>query len=203
MLAGLGLITIILLFVSILTKKLSPLIALITIPIIASLLGGFGLETSKFIISGIKNIAPMAGMFVFAILFFGIMTDAGMLDPIINRILKTVGLKPARITVGTALLALIIHLDGSGAVAFLITIPAMLPLYDKLGMDRRVLACVASLACGVNFLPWTGPVIRASASLNIPVTEIFTPLIWVQIIGLIFTFTVAYLLGKKKKNALD
>lgn len=69
MLAGLGLITIILLFVSILTKKLSPLIALITIPIIASLLGGFGLETSKFIISGIKNIAPMAGMFVFAILF--------------------------------------------------------------------------------------------------------------------------------------
>lgn len=202
MLAGLGLITIILLFVSILTKKLSPLIALITIPIIASLLGGFGLETSKFIISGIKNIAPMAGMFVFAILFFGIMTDAGMLDPIINRILKTVGLKPAKITVGTALLALIIHLDGSGAVAFLITIPAMLPLYDKLGMDRRVLACVASLACGVNFLPWTGPVIRASASLNIPVTEIFTPLIWVQIIGLIFTFTVAYLLGKKEEKRL-
>ncbi|GAA5008456.1 citrate:proton symporter [Acinetobacter puyangensis] len=202
MLAGLGLITIILLFVSILTKKLSPLIALITIPIIASLIGGFGLETSKFIITGIKNIAPMAGMFVFAILFFGIMTDAGMLDPIINRILKTVGLKPARITVGTALLALIIHLDGSGAVAFLITIPAMLPLYDKLGMDRRILACVASLACGVNFLPWTGPVIRASASLNIPVTEIFTPLIWVQIIGLVFTFSVAWLLGKKEEKRL-
>lgn len=82
----------------------------------------------------------------------------------------------------------------------LITIPAMLPLYDKLGMDRRILACVASLACGVNFLPWTGPVIRASASLNIPVTEIFTPLMGVQVIGLIFTFSVAWYLGKKKKN---
>lgn len=203
MLAGIGLLTIIILFVSILTKKLSPLVALISIPIVAALVAGFGLETSKFIIAGIKNIAPMAGMFVFAILFFGIMTDAGMLDPIINKILKTVGLKPARITMGTALLALIIHLDGSGAVAFLITIPAMLPLYDKLGMDRRILACVASLACGVNFLPWTGPVIRASASLNIPVTEIFTPLVWVQVIGLIFTFSVAWILGKKEEKRLN
>lgn len=202
MLAGLGLLTIIILFMSILTKKLSPMIALISIPIIAALIGGFGFETSQFIIQGIKNIAPMAGMFVFAILFFGIMTDAGMLDPVINKILKMVGLKPARITVGTALLALLIHLDGSGAVAFLITIPAMLPLYDKLGMDRRILACVASLACGVNFLPWTGPVIRASASLNIPVTEIFTPLIGVQIVGLIFTFSVAWYLGKREERRL-
>jgi CitMHS family citrate-Mg2+:H+ or citrate-Ca2+:H+ symporter len=202
MLAGLGLLTITLLFASILTKKLSPLTALISLPIIAALIGGFGLGTSQFIISGIKNIAPMAGMFVFAILFFGIMTDAGMLDPIINKILRTVGLKPARITTGTALLALLIHLDGSGAVAFLITIPAMLPLYDKLGMDRRILACVASLACGVNFLPWTGPVIRASAALNIPVTEIFTPLILVQVVGLVFTFSVAWLLGKREEKRL-
>ena len=68
-------------------------------------------------------------MFVFAILFFGIMTDAGMLDPIIDRILKTVGTRPTRIVMGTTLLALLVHLDGSGAVTFLITIPAMLPLY--------------------------------------------------------------------------
>ena len=67
-------------------------------------------------------------MFVFAILFFGIVTDAGMLDPIIDRILATVGTRPTRIVMGTALLALLVHLDGSGAVTFLITIPAMLPL---------------------------------------------------------------------------
>ena len=85
--------------------------------------------------------APVVGMFVFAILFFGIMTDAGMLDPIIDRILRTVGTRPTRIVMGTTLLALLIHLDGSGAVTFLVTIPAMLPLYDRLGMDRRVLAC--------------------------------------------------------------
>ena len=101
---------------------MSPLIALILIPIIASLVGGFGYDTSKFVLDGLKSLAPVVGMFVFAILFFGIVTDAGMLDPIIDRILRTVGTRPTRIVMGTTLLALLIHLDGSGAVTFLITI---------------------------------------------------------------------------------
>ncbi len=202
MLALLGLLTIVALFVVILTKRMSPLVALIAIPVIAALVGGFGLNTSKFIIGGIKDVAPVAGMFIFAILYFGIVTDAGMLDPIIDRILRTVGSRPPRIVVGSALLALLIHLDGSGAVAFLITIPAMLPLYDRLGMDRRILACVTSMACGVNFLPWTGPMIRASASLHMPVTDIFNPLIPVQIAGLVFVFACAWLLGKREEKRL-
>ncbi|SFD13791.1 CitMHS family transporter [Collimonas sp. OK412] len=202
MLALLGFITIVTLLAAILTKKMSPLVALIAIPIIAALVGGFGLETSKFIVSGITGIAPVAGMFVFAILFFGIVTDAGMLDPIISAILRIVGSRPTRIVPGTALLALLIHLDGSGAVTFLVTIPAMLPLYTRLGIDKRILACVASLAAGVNFLPWTGPMIRASAALHIPVSEIFTPLIPVQVVGLVFVFSVAYYLGLKEERRL-
>lgn len=202
MLALLGLCTIAILLAAILTKKMSPLVALITIPIVAALIGGFGMETSKFIVAGITNIAPVAGMFVFAILFFGIVTDAGMLDPVISAILRVVGSRPTRIVPGTALLALLIHLDGSGAVTFLVTIPAMLPLYTRLGIDRRILACVASLAAGVNFLPWTGPMIRASAALHIPVSEIFMPLIPVQLIGLAFVFGVAYYLGRKEEIRL-
>jgi CitMHS family citrate-Mg2+:H+ or citrate-Ca2+:H+ symporter len=202
MLALLGLITILVLLAVILTKKMSPLVALIAIPIAASLIGGFGLETSKFIVSGITSIAPVAGMFVFAILYFGIVTDAGMLDPVISGILRVVGSRPSRIVPGTALLALLIHLDGSGAVTFLVTIPAMLPLYERLGMDKRILACVASLAAGVNFLPWTGPMIRASASLHLPVSQIFNPLIPVQLVGLAFVFIVAWLLGRREERRL-
>ena len=168
MLALLGVITIGLLLLVIMTKWMSPLIALILIPLAASLAGGFGWDTSKFIVGGLQSLAPVVGMFVFAILFFGVVTDAGMLDPIIDRILRTVGTRPTRIVMGTTLLALLIHLDGSGAVTFLITIPAMLPLYDRLGIDKRVLACAASMAAGVNFLPWTGPTLRASASRRCP-----------------------------------
>jgi CitMHS family citrate-Mg2+:H+ or citrate-Ca2+:H+ symporter len=202
MLALLGLLTIVVMLAAIMTKKLSPMVALIAIPMIAALLGGFGFGINKFIISGVKNMAPIIGMFIFAILYFGIVTDAGMLDPIVNRILKTVGTKPARITMGTALLALIIHLDGSGAVTFLITIPAMIQLYDRLGMDKRVLACCCSLSAGVNFLPWTGPTIRASAALHIPVSDIFLPLLPVQLIGLVFVFGTAYFLGKREEKRL-
>ena len=123
MLALLGALTVVVLLTVIMLNLLSPLVALIAVPIVAALLGGFGLATSKFVLSGISAIAPVAGMFVFAILYFGIMTDAGMLDPIIDRILRAVGSKPTRIVMGTALLALLIHLDGSGAVCFLVSDP--------------------------------------------------------------------------------
>jgi CitMHS family citrate-Mg2+:H+ or citrate-Ca2+:H+ symporter len=202
MLALLGLTTVVVLLAVIIFKRMSPLVALILIPIIASLIGGFGFDTSKFVIDGLKSLAPVVGMFVFAILFFGIVTDAGMLDPIIDRILRTVGTRPTRIVMGTTLLSLLIHLDGSGAVTFLITIPAMLPLYDRLGIDKRILACAVSMAAGVNFLPWTGPMIRASAALKLPISEIFNPLIGVQIVGLVFIFTVAYLLGRREEKRL-
>ncbi len=202
MLAILGLATIVVLLVVIMSNRMSPLVALIAIPIIAALIGGFGFGTSKFIIDGIRAIAPTAGMFVFAIIFFGVVTDAGMMDPIIDRILRLVGTKPARITVGTTLLALLIHLDGSGAVCFLVTIPAMLPLYERLGMDKRILALCVSMAAGVNFLPWTGPMIRSAAALKVPVTDIFNPLIAVQGVGLVFIFAVAYLLGKREERRL-
>ncbi|WP_148193444.1 CitMHS family transporter [Pseudomonas syringae] len=202
MLATLGVITILAMLVSIMSKRISPLVALIALPIIAALLAGFGLQTSGFIITGIKNVAPVVGMFVFAILFFGIMTDAGMLDPIIDRILKRVGTRPTRIVMGTALLALLVHLDGSGAVTFLVTIPAMLPLYTRLGMDKRILACVTAMAAGVNLLPWTGPVLRSSAALHVPVSDLFQPLIPVQIVGLIFVFTCAFFLGRREERRL-
>lgn len=201
-LALLGVATIGLLLLVIMTKRMSPLIALILIPVIACLVGGFGWDTSKFIVSGLQSLAPVVGMFVFAILFFGVVTDAGMLDPIIDRILRTVGTRPTRIVMGTTLLALLIHLDGSGAVTFLIAIPAMLPLYDRLGIDRRILACAASLAAGVNFLPWTGPMIRASASLKLSIPEIFNPLIPIQLVGIVFIFAVSYSLGRREEKRL-
>jgi citrate-Mg2+:H+ or citrate-Ca2+:H+ symporter, CitMHS family len=202
MLALLGFLTIIVLLAAILSRRISPLTALAVVPVIASLAGGFGVRTASFMVHGIQSVANVAGMFVFAILFFGVMTDAGMLDPIIDWILRRVGSHPPRIVVGTALLALLVHLDGSGAVTFLITIPAMLPLYDRLGMDRRVLACAASMAAGVNFLPWTGPMIRASAALHIPALTIFRPLLPVQIAGLAFVFGSAWWLGRREERTL-
>lgn len=197
-----ALATLLLLLAAILSNRVSPLVALILIPSLAALALGQGDMVPDYVIKGIGQIAPIAGMFVFAILFFGIMTDVGLLAPLVDGILKLVGRRPSRITVGTAALALLIHLDGSGAVCFLVTIPALRPLYDELGMDRRVLACTASMAAGVNFLPWTGPTVRAAASLKLSVNEIFTPLIWVQLVGLVFVFAASWYLGFREERRL-
>ena len=203
MLALLGILTIVVMLVAIMTKRLSPMVALIAIPTIAALLGGAGFETSKYIVTGIKNIAPIVGMFVFAILFFGILKDAGLLDPIIDRVLKVVGVRPARIVLGSAVLAAIVHLDGSGAVTFLVTIPAFLPLYERLNMDKRVLACVVAGAAGVaNILPWGGPTLRAAAALNVPVMDVYLPMMPAQIAGLLFVFAGAWFLGKREERRL-
>jgi CitMHS family citrate-Mg2+:H+ or citrate-Ca2+:H+ symporter len=201
-LALLGLLTVVVLLAAVMSKRVSPLVALVAVPVAAALVGGFGPDTGTFIVRGIRDVAPVAGMFVFAILYFGVVTDAGLLDPIVDGILRTVGTSPRRIVVGTALLALVVHLDGSGAVTFLVTIPAMLPLYERLGMDRRILACAASMAAGVNFLPWTGPTIRASTALGVPPAELFNPLIPIQAVGLLYVFGVAYWLGWREEKRL-
>ena len=203
MLALVGLATVIVLLVVIATRLMSPLVALIVVPVTAAVVTGFGVRTAQFMLGGVQQTASVAAMFVFAILYFGIMTDAGMLDPIVDRILRAVGTNPTRIVLGTALLALLVHLDGSGAVTFLVTVPALLPLYDRLGMDRRILACVASMAAGVNFLPWTGPTLRAATALHVSTTDLFRPLVPVQAVGLAFVFLVAFILGRRESRRLQ
>ena len=181
---------------------MSPLVALIAVPTVAAVLAGMGGQIGRFVLSGLQQTAPVAAMFVFAILYFGVMTDAGLLDPVVDHILRVIGTRPRRVVMGAALLALLVHLDGSGAVTFLVTIPAMLPLFDRLQMDKRILACVTSMAAGVNFLPWTGPMLRASAALHIPVSDLFRPLVPVQIVGLVFVFGVAFMLGTREERRL-
>lgn len=200
MVAALGFITIIVLLAVIMLKKMSPLVALISVPVITALIGGHGLNIGKYINDGVKSIAPTGTMFIFAILFFGILTDAGTFQPIIDKILKIVGKDPIRIAIGTAILAMIVHLDGSGAVTFLVTVPAMLPLYEALGMRKTTLATIVALGAGVmNILPWGGPTIRAATSLKIPVTELFNPLLIPVLAGILFVLFVAFKLGRDEK----
>lgn len=200
MLAWLGLLTIVALLFLVMSKKMAAVVALIIVPIITALLGGFTTEIATFITDGLKSIAPTGVMFIFAILFFGILTDAGTFKPLIRALLKFAGNNPSRVAVATALLAMAVHLDGSGAVTFLVTIPALLPLYDSLQMKRTTLATIAALAAGtMNILPWGGPTIRAATALEVNVTELFNPLLIPVIGGLLTVLAIAYILGKRER----
>lgn len=204
MLSVLGFLSVILLLVAVMTKKLSPTVALIAVPSVMALIGGFSFaEIGTFITDGIKTISPTGVMFIFAILFFGILSDAGTFDPIIKKILQVVGSDPIKIALGTAILAMIVHLDGSGAVTFIITVPALLPVYDAIGMSRATLATIVALSAGtMNMLPWGGPTLRAATALNVPVNELFNPMIIPLIAGLIVVLGFAAFLGSREKKRI-
>ncbi|PMC35896.1 citrate transporter [Bacillus sp. UMB0899] len=203
MIATLGFLTIAVFLILILTKKVSVIVALIVVPVVFALIGGFGPELGTLMLDGILSVAPTGIMLGFAILFFGVMNNAGLFDPIISRVLRMVKGDPLKIAVGTAVIAMVTHLDGSGASTFLITIPALLPLYDKLGMSRLVLAGVVALGAGVmNIMPWGGPTARAGSALEIDPGAIFTPLIPAMIAGIIWVIFVSYILGKRERKRL-
>jgi CitMHS family citrate-Mg2+:H+ or citrate-Ca2+:H+ symporter len=199
MLALLGFVTILALLGLIMTKRATPLVALIVVPAVAAVVSGHVASLGQYVADGIQQTAPVVATFIFAILYFGVMSDAGMLDPVVDRIVRTIGTDPTRIVVGSAVLASVVHLDGSGAVTFLVTIPALLPLYDRLGMDRRVLACVVALGAGVmNILPWGGPLLRAATALEVSVADLFVPIVPVFVAGMVWVVGVAYVLGRRE-----
>ncbi len=220
-LAILGFLTVIIMLVVIMTKKSSPTVALIAIPIITGILAcafmvtdpekapgviNFAANFKKLgsMItgsSGIGSVAATGVMFIFSILFFGILTDAGTFRPIINGLLKFMGTDPVKIAIGTAILAMAVHLDGSGAVTFLICIPPLVPLYDAVGMKRTTLATIVAMGAGtMNILPWGGPTIRAATALNVNVVkDLFMPVLPAVIIGLVCVVIFAVVLGRKEK----
>jgi CitMHS family citrate-Mg2+:H+ or citrate-Ca2+:H+ symporter len=189
--------------VLIMTKRMSALVALIVVPIIFALIGGFGKEIGAMMLDGIKTIAPTGVMLMFAILYFGIMIDAGLFDPVVNKIVSVVDGDPLKITIGTAVLALFVSLDGDGATTYIITTAAVLPLYKRLKMSNLIMASVIMQASGVmNILPWGGPTARAATALKVEVSDIFNPMIPAMIVCMGWVIFVSYILGLRERKRL-
>ena len=187
----------------IMTKRLPAVVALILVPIVFGLIGGFGAGLGPMMLEGIKKLAPTGVMLMFAILYFGVMIDAGLFDPVVRVILRLVGGDPMKIVVGTAVLAMFISFDGDGATTYMLTCSAMLPLYKRLGISRLVLACVIMLAGGVfNILPWGGPTARAASALSVDVSAIFVPMIPSMIVSALWVIFVAFILGVRERKRI-
>ena len=200
-LALLGFIMIIVFMVLIMTRKMSALIALIIVPTVFALIGGFYAGLGKYMLEGIETVAPTGIMLTFAILYFGVMIDAGLFEPVINQIIKIVKGDPVKIAIGTVILASLVALDGDGTTTFIITVTAMMPLYKKIGMSLYVLSTLALLSIGVmNMLPWGGPTARAISALHLSTEDVFIPIMPAMAAGILFAFVVAYILGKRSKR---
>ncbi|WP_326583891.1 citrate:proton symporter [Streptomyces sp. NBC_00487] len=203
MLTILGFAMIATFLVLIMMKKMSPIAALVLIPALFCVFVGKGANLGDYVIEGVGNLAPTAAMLMFAIVYFGLMIDVGLFDPIVRGILKFCKADPLRIVVGTALLAAIVSLDGDGSTTFMITVSAMYPLYKRLKMSLVVMTGVAATANGVmNTLPWGGPTARAATALKLDAADIFVPMIPALLVGLLFVFILSYGLGLRERKRL-
>ncbi|WP_327131467.1 citrate:proton symporter [Streptomyces sp. NBC_01343] len=203
MLTFLGFAMIATFLVLIMMKKMSPIAALVLIPALFCVFAGKGAHLGDYVIDGVGKLAPTAAMLMFAIVYFGVMIDVGLFDPIVRGILRFCKADPVRVVVGTAVLAAIVSLDGDGSTTFMITVSAMYPLYKRLGLSLVVMTGVAATANGVmNTLPWGGPTARAATALKLDASDIFVPMIPALAVGLLFVFALAYVLGLKERRRI-
>ncbi|MFG2320322.1 CitMHS family transporter [Streptomyces tendae] len=201
MLTILGFAMIATFLVLIMMKKMSPIAALVLIPALFCVFVGKGAHLGDYVIDGVSSLAPTAAMLMFAIVYFGVMIDVGLFDPIVRAILRFCKADPMRVVVGTALLAAIVSLDGDGSTTFMITVSAMYPLYKRLKMSLVVMTGVAAMANGVmNTLPWGGPTARAATALKVDATDIFVPMIPALAVGLVAVVVLAYVLGLRERR---
>ncbi|MEX5880523.1 CitMHS family transporter [Proteus vulgaris] len=204
MLTIIGLFIIITIVTLLMMGKTSPIIAMSVTPLIGALLAGYSFsEISTFFELGIKQVSSVATMFLFAILFFSIMKDLHIFNPLIRIMISLTRGNVIIVCVVTALVAAVVHLDGSGAATFLIIIPAFLPLYRRLGMSPYLMLLIMCTSMGVmNMVPWGGPLGRASAVTGIQAAELWQKLIPVQLFGILGSMVFAAIMGVRENKRI-
>lgn len=187
----------------IMTKRLTPMLALIIVPTVFGLFAGAGLGIGDMVMDSVKDMSSTAALLLFAIIYFGLMIDVGLFDKLVNFIVRATGHDPAKVVVGTMILTALVSLDGDGSTTYIVVTAAMLPVYQRLGLSPVVLTCIAGLTNGaLNIVPWGGPTERAAAALKVDATDIFLPMLPSLGAGLLVIFMFSVLLGRSERRRL-
>lgn len=198
-----GFVTIFAILILLNRKVAAPFVAIAIVPVITCILIGQGASLSNYIITGINSVAQTGIMFIFSVMFFGVMSETGAFDPFINAIIKAAKGDPVRLMIGVCVFAFIGHLDGSGVTTVLLVVPPMLPIFKRLHMRNTSLALALGLIAGImNAVPWGGPTMRAAIVLDMDVMEFWRPFIPTQVFGLLLSVVLCYFVGRSEKKRL-
>lgn len=199
----LGFATLGVFLILVLTKRLTAVVALILVPVVFGVLAGHGPDLGEMMVKGVQDVAPISLMLIFALLYFAVMVEAGMFEPLVRRVLVVAGEDPVRISMATAVLATLISVDGDGATTALVTISAMYPVYRRVGMNPLILATLLGLSSTVmNWLPWGGPAARAATALRIETMDVVGPLLPAMGLCLLAILGLSYVFGVMERRRL-
>ncbi|KPG82383.1 CitMHS family transporter [Frigoribacterium sp. RIT-PI-h] len=204
MLAIFGFATLATFMVAVMRKYATAFVAIIAAPVIFAVIAGFGPQLGDMVLSGLETVAPTAVLLLFAILYFGIMMDAKLFDPVTNLILRISKGDPVKIVVGTAVLALLVALDGDGTTSYMIICSAFIPIYRRLGLNPLIIAVIATMSLGLisGSTPWGGAATRAISVLNLDAGEYFVSLIPSLALTSLFIIGMAFVLGIRARRTV-
>ena len=190
----------------IMTKKMSPFTTLVFVPLAFSAIAvGAGLSENKlgeFALKGLQTTSTTGIMLLFAILYFAIMLNAGLFDPVTRVMIRFAKGDPAKILVATAIVAATVSLNGDGTTTTMICCAAFIPIYKKLDLKMMNLGVLIILQNTImNLLPWGGPTARAMSVLEVG-ADILRYLAPGMAVAVIYMLFVAWHLGKKERTRL-
>ncbi|WP_278926232.1 CitMHS family transporter [Staphylococcus auricularis] len=186
-------------------KRISPIVGMILIPSMGALLLGYHIgDLVSFFNSGLERVINVVLMFIFAIIFFGIMSDSGLFKPLIKRLIILTRGNVVVVSIVTALVGMFAQLDGAGATTFLLSIPALLPLYKALNMNRYLLLLILGLSAALmNMIPWGGPMARTASVIKADnVNQLWYGILPVQLIGFVLILIFATFLGFREQKRI-
>lgn len=173
-----------------------------TFPIIAALVLGYSVdEISKFIMDGLNSTYKTVALFIFSVAYFSTLSDVGIFDVLISKVIKKMGNRIHIVFVMTIFVAFVSHLDGAGATTALVTVPMMIPFYDKMKIPRTYLLLWLTLASGIaQSFPWTPCGLRLATSIGIEPIALWRQMIPMQVFALIATVILAVILAKHEEK---
>lgn len=228
MLAILAWLTVIVFMALILTKKMHPFTAIVLIPVlfavIGAMLGLYAAPTAKtlkmpveavtlwdqisvlgtWIKQGLTRTSGTAFMLFFAIMFFSLMLNVGLFDPLARKMVHLAKGDPLKVLVATSILATIVSMSGDGTTTTLICCTALIPVYRKLNLKMMHLGVLLILQNTIlNLLPWSGPTARVIAVIEgIDVQRLLNGLLPGMILSSLFVTAGAYVLGLAERRRL-
>lgn len=194
MITTVGFIMLLVIVALLLSGKVSLPPIFIIVPIIACLICGFSLtEIGGFIQSGLSATLNTAVLFAFALTYFCCLNEIGIFDVIVAKVLRLLGNRIESVMWITIFVAILSHLDGAGATTMLVTIPMMLPLYEKMKIRKEALIMISGMAAGaMNMLPWCAAILRLAQAIEVEVFTMWKYCLPLQIAGIVATILVVF-----------
>ena len=179
-----GIVMFIILTWCLLKNTFPPGILFILLPTIAALICGFGFKAlGEYVALGLKSVVGTATLVAFSAMFFTLMKEAGVFDVIVRFILRFVTPSTFSVLLATLVIASVCSLDGNAYATLLVTVPALLPIYEKMNISRKTLLLLVTVGVGVTGItPWGGSLNRAIAVTHLDILEVYYKLLPLQAI---------------------